>query len=495
MIKKLFPHMGIELHKWAMSIALIATLIHFSIVTFIVISRINYRYDLEWMEGASLIEVYRIFFGQNLYVQPSLNYIPSIYPPLYFYLSAALAKIIGIGFLPLRIISITSSIGCLLVIFQAVKEKTQSIFCGFIAAGGFVAIFRLGGAWFDIARIDMLFIFLCLAGTYTLAKQTTKASIIAGIFFSLALLTKQTAISIFGVLVITTLILFKKQTIPFICSFTFLTLVIYYYLNSSSNGWYQYYTLILPTSYQIRWSSLFATIQAAFLVEAVFIIIGILPLILDYRKVIQDKLLLYYYSASIGFAGTAVIARINHGAYDNTLLPAYAIIAIIFGLGVGWLILYFEFQNINNSLFQTIMWLAITIQFFLLGYNPIQQIPTLADRRAGDKLVSQISSVPGNVLIPYHNYLNLYAGKNIYFHFVAFNDIRSLRTKTKPELRNILQQFHSTPFSLLIMDLPDNLIQNNGCANTENINYESNTTFIPVTGYSVRPTIEYIDCP
>ena len=50
---------------------------------------------------------------------------------------------------------------------------------------------------------------------------------------------------------------------------------------------------------------------------------------------------------------------------------------------------------------------------------------------------------------------------------------RGRTQKTQPELKDILNQFHSTPFSLFIMDLPDNLIQKKHCADTQNINYES----------------------
>ncbi len=494
MQKTLLRIKSIESYKWIMAIAILAAGVHFALILFVIFSRINYRYDLEWMEGASLLQAYRISMGQRLYLQPSLEYIPLIYPPLYFYLSAILVKIIGISFLPLRIVSFASTLGCFLIIYYAVKDKTDSALIGFVAAGSFAATFRLGGAWFDIARVDMLFIFLCLAAVYFLGKHSIKDSIVAGILFSLAFLTKQTAISIFAVMALSTFILFRKQTIPFVGSFIILTLFAYVYFNVSTNGWYQYYILTLPGSYQIRWSSLLSTLQTGFEVEAVIILIGYIPLLLNIRKLIQDKLHQHYYFASVGFIGTSVLARINHGAYDNTLVPAYASIAILFGLGIRWWVSRFELRSGRNKLFLPLMWLAISLQFIWLGYNPFSQIPTQADRMAGDALVTEIHNVPGDVLVPYDNYLSLFAGKKTYFHFVAFNDVRSLRTKTRPDLRNILQQFHSTPFSLLIMDLPDNFIQNNHCASSQVIQYASATTFYPITGYSVRPTTEYFDC-
>ncbi len=485
----------IDSYKWVMAFAMLAALIHFIIVLFIVISRINYRYELEWVEGASLIQVYRIYTGQSLYTQPSLQYIPMIYPPLFFYLAAIIARFTGISFFPLRLVSFASTLGSLLVIYFIVKGKSRSTLIGLIAAGSFVAAFRLGGAWFDIARVDMLFIFLSLAGVYILVKQETRYAILAGFLFALALLTKQTGLPIFVFIVAATFILFRKQTIPLIGGFAIPTLITYFYLNASTGGWYKYFIYTVPTSFQLRWSSLLNILQVSFQVELFIIIIGFSPFVFGFYKVIRDREHLFYYFASIGFIAASILARLGHEAYDNNILPAYAGLAILFGIGIEWMTSNFDFKIISKNLFQSVIWLVVIAQFIWLGYDPIRQIPTQADRQAGDALVTEIKGVSGDVLIPYHNYLALLAGKKVYFHFVALDGIRSLRTNMRPELKDILNQFHSTPFHLFIMDLPDNLIQKNHCADTQTINYESAGTFYPVTGYSVRPSIRYIDCP
>ncbi len=495
MSKALSRLKNLQNYDWMMAVAIFAALIHFGVVLFIVLSRINYRYELEWMEGASLIQVYRIYTGQSLYIQPSLEYIPLIYPPLYFYLAAALFKIMGISFLPLRLISFGSTVGCLLVIYYAVKDTTNSAWIGLVAAGSFVATFKLGGAWFDIARVDMLFLFLCLAAIYLLGKQTVVNSMFAGILFALAFLAKQTALPIFLVSAGATVLLFRKQALPFIASFAVLALVTYFYLNSSTRGWYQYYILALPAMHQIKWATTLATLQSGFSVEAIIIMVGLSPLLFGARHLLTDKMHQYYYLVVIGIIATSVLARINRGAYINTLVPAYAGLAVLFGLGMGWLGSRDNYPRINKNLFRSLLWLAITAQFALLVYDPTQQIPTEADRRAGDALVSDLQKAPGDVLIPYHNYLSLFAGKKVNFHMVTFDEIRGTYSKKQPEFKEVMAEFRATPFSLLIMDVPDKVIQKNHCADTQTIDYESTTTFYPVTGYSVRPTILNSDCP
>ena len=61
-----------------------------------------YPYQLEWMEGAGLVQVRHLLAGKTFYVPPSIDFIPLIYPPLYFYASAIITKLIGLGFGALR---------------------------------------------------------------------------------------------------------------------------------------------------------------------------------------------------------------------------------------------------------------------------------------------------------------------------------------------------------------------------------------------------------
>ncbi len=487
--------MRLKTHQWSGILAALAAALYLLTMALIVIARINYRYELEWMEGASLVQVNRILAGKPIYEQASFSFIPLIYPPFYFYLSALVTRILGLSFLPLRLVSFGSTLGCLALIHLMVKQKTASLRAGLIAAGSFAAAFRLGGAWFDIARVDMLFLFLCLAGVYALGKQSTRSAILAGMLLSLAFATKQTALAIFAAMAVSALIYFRRQFIPLVTAFLVLTGLTYFFLNRTTNGWYQYFVFTLPATEQIRWSYTLTALLRGFGLEWVVLVVSFLPGFLGLRKVLRDNLHSYYYLTGLAMLGTAVLGRIDRGAYDNAYLPAYAGLAILFGLGIGWLVARFDGENPGHRLIQTGLWLVIVVQFFQLRYNPIQQIPTLSDRQAGDALLAQIQNSPGNVLIPYHNYLALLAGKQPYFHFVAFDELRGRFSRQKPQVQEILQQFNSTSFDLIILDLPDKLLQKTDCQTTQNLEYPSDSTFYPVTGYQVRPTIISSNCP
>ena len=113
----------------------------FYIVVYILIAltRMTYPYQLEWMEGGSVDHVRRILTGHQLYGKPSLSFTPYIYTPLYFYVSAMVTKVIGIGFVPLRFVSFVSSLGCFMMIFLFVKRETRCILCSLLSVGFFAA--------------------------------------------------------------------------------------------------------------------------------------------------------------------------------------------------------------------------------------------------------------------------------------------------------------------------------------------------------------------
>ena len=62
---------------------------------FIAASRMAYPFTLEWVEANSFNHVVRVMQGQPLYVAPSYDFIPLIYTPLYFYVTAPLALLSG----------------------------------------------------------------------------------------------------------------------------------------------------------------------------------------------------------------------------------------------------------------------------------------------------------------------------------------------------------------------------------------------------------------
>src|SRR5262245_46446284 len=157
--------------------------------------RARYPFALEWMEFGSVEHVRRVLVGQQVYVAPSLDFIPYPYPPFYYYVSAAAARLFGLTVESLRLVSIAASLVSFATIFLFAKKETDDVWAAGLAAGLFAATFRIGGAWFDVARVDSLCLALLLIGFYVVRFQSGYTPLAAaGLLWSLAILTKQTAL-------------------------------------------------------------------------------------------------------------------------------------------------------------------------------------------------------------------------------------------------------------------------------------------------------------
>lgn len=222
-------------------------ILYVAVYLFVAVSRIRYPFVLEWIEGGMLSEVKRILAGEKLYVKPSLNFITFIYAPLYFYVSAFAAKILGEGFMPLRFVSLLSSFGCFSVIYFFVRRETGSAFPAVLSSCLFSATFLIGGSWFDIAKSDSLFMLLLLISLYFIRFGTSaKSYILAGVFISLSFLTKQTALVIFLPLALYCVYHNRRYAFLFIGTTAILIGGSTLLLNYIHDGWYYYYVFALP---------------------------------------------------------------------------------------------------------------------------------------------------------------------------------------------------------------------------------------------------------
>src|SRR6266702_1186108 len=139
-------------------------------------------------------QVGRALHGQSLYPAPSIADVAYPYPPLYVWASAAVAHVTGLGYLPLRLVSIAASVASLVLLFAIVEGEAGAL-GGVVAAGLFAAAFRFTGGFYDVARVDSLFVALLLAGTLAAFRARNGAGFaVAGVLLGLGMLTKQTAV-------------------------------------------------------------------------------------------------------------------------------------------------------------------------------------------------------------------------------------------------------------------------------------------------------------
>jgi hypothetical protein len=127
----------------------------------------------------------------------------------------------------------------------------------------------------------------------------------------------------------------------------------------------------------------------------------------------------------LGALGASWSGRAHSGGYNNVLIPAYAAISIVFAIGLDDALV--AIQSAKRRRMRVVGASAVLLlaaaQFARLSYDPSKQIPTAADRRAGEGLVAAMRAIPGDIYLPYHGYLPVLAGKRSYAHAMAVWDV------------------------------------------------------------------------
>jgi len=478
-------------------------LLYIVVYLYLAFFRIYYPFELEWMEGASVDHVRRILSGQKLYVNPSLEFTPHNYTPIYFYISALVSSIVGIGFMPLRLVSFVSSLGCFLVIFLFVKQETKNINSSFLATGIFAATFRIGGAWFDVARIDSLFLFLLLIAIYLIKFKTSPTYwVLAGVFISLSFLTKQTALAITLPIIVYCLFVNWRRALFFIGTIAVIIGGSTLLLDYMHEGWYSYYVFALPTQHSIRhqnqWLGFWQ--KDIILPLAIAFCMSIFYIFSQLFSASKTKGV-FYSLATIGMLGGTWFSRVHAGAYNNTLLPAYAIISIISGLAIHKIFEVIQkLSPAQQDLMRMYVYFLCIIQFLALLYNPFKQLPTEKDLQAGKKLVSMMAQIQGDVLLPRHGYLPVLAGKESAAQEIAINDI--LRCNDENPRTKLLQTklFHEIKTTIMKQRYQAIILDHKGWFSDiieeyyiqQGQVFENNEAFWPVTGYKTRPEFIYV---
>jgi hypothetical protein len=137
----------------------------FGLMFFVTIApRVVYRYDLDFDEDSILMESLRVAQGQPVYIAPNAVFNPHVYMPLFFWLGAAVIKVTGTSLPPLRAISVAATLATAALIYLVARRESGRRWLGLVCAGLFLGGYRINGFWYDVVRVDALFVALLVGG-------------------------------------------------------------------------------------------------------------------------------------------------------------------------------------------------------------------------------------------------------------------------------------------------------------------------------------------
>jgi hypothetical protein len=379
--------------------------------------RLVYPYELDWIEGGMLTSVIQILDGHNLYSAPSITYVPFIYAPVFFYLSALTAKILGASLLTLRLVSVIATLVSLGTIVLIVWGETKSWFWGLASAGLFAGLYPATRLWFDLARVDSVFLMFFLLFLFSLRRgNALHWQILTGIFLSLTILTKQNGMSM-CLPILAVYFLFKwrnRLALPLTFAFVYGVLSLAFIL--SSDGWYIYYSYTLIASKPNFWLSYsFFDFIRDFIIPNISVaaLLSLFVFPIWFFRGSKERLLLWL-SIFISTVVTSYLAKSNVGGVNNTVIPTFAICSILFGVGASELMTFFR-PSRYHAFAEVGFCILALFQLGQVVYNPLLLIPSPENYRDGTKAVKFIKKFDGDVYIP-NSAIALIAGKKTFAH-------------------------------------------------------------------------------
>jgi 4-amino-4-deoxy-L-arabinose transferase-like glycosyltransferase len=372
--------------------------------------RIFYPYDLDFIEDSMLMQSLRVANGLPIFVPPSVEFVPHLYMPLYSWLGGLLIKIFGVGYAPLRLLSFAATIISTLMIYFIARRENQQRWIAFVCAGLFLGGYRISGFWYELVRVDSLFVALsiggCALGIY--AGRSNRRLMLAAIVLTLAFFTKQTSLLFGAALAVYLLITIGRRAWLFIGAYATLVISALFIVNALTNGWFIYHTFTIAASDPIEGGRIINYLRfELFGVMAVLSVMAIIIVGLSWHRLKLQSLRNQPWLITIGAAAIiSGVGRASAGGNLNNLMIVYALMCLAPALLVR------ETESRSRSkTWGRVISIGLALQFVLGVYNPLRTIPTSEMRQAGDRLIERIASIDGEVYVAMHPYYAWLAGK------------------------------------------------------------------------------------
>jgi hypothetical protein len=390
--------------------------------------------------------------GLPLYAAPTTAFTPYLYTPIYLYAAAALSRVMGLGYAPLRLLSLLSMLGCCGVIYLLVWRELRRHLAALAAVGLFAACYPVVQGAFDLGRVDMLYLFFVLCAFYVTRFGNPA---LAALLWVCAFQTKQ------GVLPVALLALCHdwqrpRRVLLGVGTFAAALAGSILWLNHATQGWYRYYVFGLAGGF--GWSKSQTT--HFFTVDllgtfgiAVLVIVAAWP---STPGFLRSRGFSFYALGCVGMIVFTGYIRAHRGANVNSLLPMVAWMAVLFGLALARAFTIFEEREtaaMRRGL--ALFLLAASVQLVVHLYSPGEYLPTPEELAQREAFEQQLRVIPGSVLVLGHPEDGVLAGEPLFAGSESVGAVIDAHDQKKSEaLRaQYAELLHSGALSAVALDM------------------------------------------
>jgi hypothetical protein len=365
-----------------------------------------YPFEVEWIESGMLVSVLRLLHGQGLYVAPTLDYVPYLYTPLYLYVAAAATKVMGTaghGYLAMRLVSTAATLGSAATIYALVKLETERRVAAIAAAGLYMACYAVVGGFYDIGRVDSLFVLLLLMA---LLLQRKGYPVVAALVWVLAFQTKQTVLPL-AVVILLAEWRRPRRMIAALVTFAMATTASVVWMNRATGGWYGFYIFGVARGLPLvlRQAVLYVPLMVVGPIAVAWAVIVTAAVVTRVRL----ERAMFYLVVSAVLLGGVWFVEAHKGASGNSLMPVYAWTAVLFGVALARLLELAE-EHSTPRLALAVL-LAAVVQLVAMIYNPGRFVPPQDAVDRSQQFVDRLRALPGDVYVLNHSYDAVLAGK------------------------------------------------------------------------------------
>ncbi len=396
-------------------------------------------FDLEWMEGATLVTGMRARDGLPFYTLPSADYVPFIYPPLYAWILGAMGNVATLDYPLARGFSLACTGVASLALLAGARGAGARWPLAWGAVGLFLASWVEGGTFYDLVRTDALALALLGGALVVAVRPSPRSTVAGGLLLAVAFMAKHHA-AMFGFPIALALwrrdgwrraALFGAAAAVPALAFTVAMQVV-------TDGLFVRYLLEVPGHHGIVAERALPNLDAKGQPRgAAWELWKALPVTttLSLALLFRARNRLYWGGVFLTALVVSSLMRGHVGGYLNVLIPCLWVQALLPALVVGTDPVLdgaggtppatppVGFAQRFGGWLPHLVTGTVAVQLWMARDSLERFVPTDADRAAAAKLVERVRALPGPVLSPHAPWLPVQAGHAPSLALIALWDI------------------------------------------------------------------------